>query len=300
MRSFSSRQVNLRRTEPPPRIIATTDELGWSSMYSAVLHEIPHHHEYEGIPHLWLSTVPNEATLISSVLGGKRKNGPLPPGSICLSYNHGPAIVTLDNHIELHHGYVRTQVVEEVASTLFKGDPKKIELEPVFGGDDPMVSLLLANVRHAMAVSKSYSGQLFSDYLARALTVHLLKSYSTRRDLLLPPTQIGRFSRWKSDDLVEYMRAHMARDISIEELATVTHRSPTHFARTFKATFNCTPHAFLTRLRIERARELLTSSILPIGQIATLCGFPSHSHFSAVFRHHVGLTPLAYRNSLCR
>jgi Transcriptional regulator containing an amidase domain and an AraC-type DNA-binding HTH domain len=297
MRTLITESALLRRTEPPPRIIASTDRLEWASMQSVILQEIPHHHVYDGGSNLWLSTVPERPTDIVSTLAGSRKHGPLAPGSICLNYKHGEATVALDSHVEVHHTYVRPHVVEEVASTLFKGDARKIELIPIFGVDDPITSMLLASVRHSMAMPDGHVGQLYSDYVARALVAHLLRSFSTRQDLALPRTSVGRFNTWKINDLTSYMRENIARDIGIQELAAITHYAPTHFARVFKVTFNCTPYQYLAHMRIQHARELLSATMLPIASVGAACGFPSHAHFSSVFRRYVGLTPAAYRGA---
>lgn len=297
MRELFTENVLVRRTEPPPRVVASTDGLGWSSIQSVLLQELPHHDVYEGTPHLWLSTVPDGPTDLVSTLLGRTKTGPLAPGSICLNYQHGAATVTLENHVEVNHCYVHTGIVEEVAFELFRGDPHKLELIPVFGIDDLSTSLLLANIRHAMTMPDGPAGQLYSDYLARALAAHVVRSFVTRPELLLPRPSAGRMSWRRADDLTLYMRDHIGCDIGIQELASVARTSPTHFARLFRATFNCTPHQYLTRLRLRRAKELLATTNLPVGQVGAACGFPDHAYFSSLFRRHVGLPPAAYRNA---
>ncbi len=68
-----------------------------------------------------------------------------------------------------------------------------------------------------------------------------------------------------------------------------------HFIRVFRAATGETPHRFLTRLRIERARRLLADSTLTIAQIAERCGFASPGALSAAFLSHVGVRPSVYR-----
>ncbi|WP_246395952.1 helix-turn-helix transcriptional regulator [Gluconacetobacter tumulisoli] len=66
-----------------------------------------------------------------------------------------------------------------------------------------------------------------------------------------------------------------------------------HFVRAFRQSHGETPHAFVTRRRIERARTLLRTG-WPPSRIAALCGFSSHSHLTARFRAQTGLTPTEY------
>lgn len=59
------------------------------------------------------------------------------------------------------------------------------------------------------------------------------------------------------------------------------------------------PHRYILRARIERARELLRMTSLSIGEIADAVGFAGQSHFCTAFGRETGLTPSAYRRS-CR
>lgn len=80
-------------------------------------------------------------------------------------------------------------------------------------------------------------------------------------------------------------------------LARLAHLSPHHLLRAFRSAFGETPHTFLTRQRIERAK-----SALRVGRTVTeVCfevGFSSVGSFSALFRRHVGVPPIAYQRSI--
>ena len=69
------------------------------------------------------------------------------------------------------------------------------------------------------------------------------------------------------------------------------------FAQRFTSAYGETPYKFVVRQRVERARQLLAGSDLPISEIALQTGFCSQSHLSDVFRRHVGETPKAFRHS---
>jgi AraC-like DNA-binding protein len=68
-----------------------------------------------------------------------------------------------------------------------------------------------------------------------------------------------------------------------------------HFARLFKAATGDSPFQFVTRTRMERAKELLRKTRLPISDIAERVGYQQPSHFSARFRSVLGRRPDAYR-----
>lgn len=68
-----------------------------------------------------------------------------------------------------------------------------------------------------------------------------------------------------------------------------------HFVRSFKAAFGETPGAYLTRRRIERAKDLLRSANLTVTEVCFLVGFASLGSFSARFRDLVGCPPSEYQ-----
>ncbi|HEX8141662.1 MAG TPA: AraC family transcriptional regulator [Pyrinomonadaceae bacterium] len=68
-----------------------------------------------------------------------------------------------------------------------------------------------------------------------------------------------------------------------------------HFIRLFRQAFEQTPHQYLTRRRIERAKELLTSSRLTVTDVCFEVGFQSLGSFSSLFRKYVGHPPNTYR-----
>lgn len=92
-----------------------------------------------------------------------------------------------------------------------------------------------------------------------------------------------------------YVEAFLGRPLTVEELASVAGVSTFHFSRAFKAATRLTPHAFVTRRRMARARVLLEAGRLPLAGVAWACGFASQSSFTQAFRTHTGLTPGAYR-----
>ena len=83
--------------------------------------------------------------------------------------------------------------------------------------------------------------------------------------------------------------------LDLAALARESGYSRCHFARSFKDAFGETPGAYLTRRRIERAKDLLRGANLSVTEICHLVGFTSLGSFSARFRGLVGCSPSAYR-----
>jgi AraC-like DNA-binding protein len=90
-----------------------------------------------------------------------------------------------------------------------------------------------------------------------------------------------------------------ARQLDVAALAREAHASPAHFARSFKRAFGETPHKYLVRRRIERAKELLRGTDLSVTEISLDVGFHSLGSFSAAFGELVGESPGRYGRRWC-
>jgi AraC-like DNA-binding protein len=91
------------------------------------------------------------------------------------------------------------------------------------------------------------------------------------------------------------MDAGYEGDLDIAALARLACCSPSHFIRTFAATFGETPHRYLQRRRVERAMFLLRSSRASVTDVCWAVGFASLGTFTRTFTRVVGETPTAYR-----
>ncbi|WP_420386334.1 helix-turn-helix transcriptional regulator [Roseivirga sp.] len=90
---------------------------------------------------------------------------------------------------------------------------------------------------------------------------------------------------------------HIFSDLSIPDLANLTHLSLASFKREFHRVYNESPASYIRNKRLERAAELLKVSDSEVSQIAMDCMFKSSSHFISAFRKKYGLSPKEYRLS---
>jgi len=91
------------------------------------------------------------------------------------------------------------------------------------------------------------------------------------------------------------MDRQLEEPLDLAQVARVAHFSPYHFLRLFRQAYGETPHQYLTRRRIERAKELLTGSDLSVTAVCLAVGFSSLGSFSTLFRRYVGHPPQHYR-----
>lgn len=96
----------------------------------------------------------------------------------------------------------------------------------------------------------------------------------------------------------EYILDHYSEPIKVEDVAASLYISASHLSRLFRQELNCTVLEYLTKVRIEKALELLKSNEYSIQTVAKMVGFKYSSYFVRIFKQNVGITPLAYRNKL--
>jgi AraC family transcriptional regulator len=108
----------------------------------------------------------------------------------------------------------------------------------------------------------------------------------------------GGLASWAERRCIELMHARLAEDISVEELAAEARLSPFHFARMFKQSLGVPPRVYLTRLRIEKACELLANTDLPVTEIAFEVGYSSNQVLAKVFSKYQRMNPTDYRRAV--
>jgi AraC-like DNA-binding protein len=88
--------------------------------------------------------------------------------------------------------------------------------------------------------------------------------------------------------------------LDLDAMASEAAYSKYHFARAFAAAYGETPRAYLSRRRIERAKDLLRTANLDVTEICLMVGFESLGSFSSLFKRLVGRSPSAYRAEAAR
>lgn len=110
-----------------------------------------------------------------------------------------------------------------------------------------------------------------------------------------------RFADAKHADLMhktlQYLYAHYAERITMEEMARRVYLSPAYFSRVFKQETGETFNNCLNRIRIEKSKELLLHQNLRLTDIAQLTGFEDQSYYTKVFRRITGVPPLKFREN---
>ncbi|HSV44695.1 MAG TPA: AraC family transcriptional regulator [Ramlibacter sp.] len=138
----------------------------------------------------------------------------------------------------------------------------------------------------------SPAGPLVGDSLIVALLAHLHAG--------VPQASRGRSSLpgHVAKTVIAYIDERLTEPLTLAELAAVAQMSVRHFCRAFAGSVGCTPHQYLLRQRVERAKALIAAGQLPLAQIAHHVGFADQSQLTRTFRRFTGTTPSVHRAGL--
>lgn len=176
-------------------------------------------------------------------------------------------------------------------------DIGNIELVAKPGGEVDAVASSLATLIYTASETAS-KDSLYMDSLTTALTLRLISSHAAKQDLEQRDIAAGGLSPHKVKLIVDYLENHLQDSISLSELANLVGTSQRHFLRAFRHSTGLTPYQYLLNLRVERAREMVISTDLPLKVISVLCGFSSRSHLITTMRKRLKATPGQIRAEL--
>jgi len=169
---------------------------------------------------------------------------------------------------------------------------KHVEMIPQRGVRDRSL-LELSLLLEEEAASGGQNGKIYAEGLSTAFMARLTNVYATHS--FSPVQYKGGLIKYALRQVSEYVEANLSRDVSLEQLARIARMSPYHFSRLFRQSTGCSPHQYVINRRMERARELLIGSSRSLADISREVGYESQSHFTAVFRRTIGLTPKVFR-----
>ena len=171
----------------------------------------------------------------------------------------------------------------------------EVELRPSRKFADARLSAMVAAVQAEM-VAGFPSGRLFLDSVEQAMAVALVNGHAVRHR----PVQISRggLGPARLRRITEFVDAKMENELSLDEMAESVGLSTAHFARMFRKSTGETPHQFVLRQRLERAKAMLRAPDARVLDVAVACGFKTQQHFAQVFRDVWGVSPTEYRQDL--
>jgi AraC family transcriptional regulator len=231
---------------------------------------------------------------IEQFLGRKKvSSGYYPVGAVsAIDLREQPSVM-LPHPVDALILYVTQDALDEVAYA--HRAPQAEGLVWPHGTFDPVVyhmgKTLLASLEQTRHASK-----IFLDGVLHALNCHFVSAYG---GLTLSAQGFrGGLSSVQARIATELLEAHLEGNIALQQVAEACELSVSHFSRAFKQTFRKPPYKWLTERRVDRARDLMTNSRLPLADIAAQCGFADQSALNRSFKRIHGVTPGIWRRSM--
>lgn len=172
----------------------------------------------------------------------------------------------------------------------------KVETDRIYVRDGKLITSggITAGIDMALAIVEEDHGKAVAVKVAKVLLVAMKRQGGQAQfspllgELGKLDSHIARAQRYALDNLDQ--------ELTISGLAAIAELSPRHFARLFARETGMTPMDFIHNARVDRARQLLESSDLPLKTVAYRCGFRSVRCMRIQFAERLGLTPMQYRH----
>ncbi len=142
---------------------------------------------------------------------------------------------------------------------------------------------------HADTETAEYVDMIFQRLLAAFLYMNLWCGVNSSKERATNISIVGKATH--------YMNEHLSEKLSLSDICGYLGYSESYFTRVFTKEVGCSPIAYLMRLKVERARNLLANTSLKINQIAFMLGFDDPYYFSKFFSKITGYSPRLFRKT---
>ncbi|WP_236515249.1 helix-turn-helix transcriptional regulator [Sandaracinus amylolyticus] len=186
---------------------------------------------------------------------------------------------------------ISPSVVERAAVEGGLVRPARLSIVQSFGVHDPVCEHVVYALAAERRLAPHAMQTLMIETLTSALAIRLVARFNASSTT--DERELGGLGVRTLAKIDAYLRDSTG-PISLEELARLAGVSRFHFTRQFKRATGETPMAYVRRLRVERAKELLLATDMSLADIAAHVGFADQSHFTRVFRSIVGTTPARF------
>ena len=163
------------------------------------------------------------------------------------------------------------------------------------GRVDPVLHQLTRMILPSLHDSRLFC-DLFLDYFRLLFCAHIANRYASPSDM--PREFHGGLAPWQRRRALELFRENLEGQLRLTTLASECGLSVSHFARSFRHTFGTSARQYLILQRVEKSKQLLTTTRLPLSQVGLQSGFSDQAAFSRTFRTVVGASPRRWQREV--
>lgn len=279
------------------RLHAHSEGKGWKNVYASLATESPWSGSLPAVPHHCVVYCLNKTAKVERTIGADHprtanflpRNLAIIPGELQSHWNISgrPDILLL---------YISKPTMDSLMQGAFGETASYPSIMPRMAFNDPVLEQLSLAVLEGLRGDRRSSG-FYIDQMATAIAARLI-SHHARFALEDDEDHdaVASGSNGRLQRVCSYIDNSLAESPTLQQLAAEAHLSQDHLIRTFKTYLGVTPHQYVINRRIEKAKELLISTSMPISELALSTGFSDQSHLTTVFSKTVGLSPARYRS----
>lgn len=225
-----------------------------------------------------------------SAISSREKFQKLTSENVLVTPAYQPHTLLWNRDTELVMFDLEPEFIERTVGEGFRGG--EVDIREEANVRDSFITQL-GSALHSEFKHPSAVGRIYIESLATTLAVHLLRNYSVTAHSVRKLS--GGLSGARLRRAIEYIDSHLDQNLSLSQIAETVGMSSYYFSRALKKSTGFTPHTYVIHQRMERAKQLLIETKLPVIDIALSVGYINHSHFSTQFRKLAGVSPTAYR-----
>jgi AraC-like DNA-binding protein len=225
--------------------------------------------------------------------GRQLRTGPIEKGRFRLV--QGPTVfdgqLTSRAPVEMLNIYFSNRLLHQIAGDLGHRSNEIVMRDPLWEEKDELVETLAFSIVEDMR-SEATTDRLFAQESALLILQRMLVRHSSLNEARHgSETRPQRDFRWA----IEFMADNIDKPVSVDQLAALADMPTFGFIRSFNKIHGTTPMRYLRQMRLERAKDMLIHTSLPIAAISHRLGFSDSAHFVVAFKRAEGMTPRAYR-----
>ncbi|MBD0390270.1 MAG: helix-turn-helix transcriptional regulator [Nostoc sp. C3-bin3] len=276
----------------PRSPVLTSYKTDWSSISLEYQHQPAGETPTVCVDHYMVGIYLGQVCQLEHVLDGHLQTKMVSSGAVMLCPMHRSHSFRWDREIHAMGLNLMPELLARNASELSGTD--RVEFIPHFALYDPLIQQIGLALKADLESHKP-GGRLYAESMANALAVHLLRRYSSHSHQ--PIRSFDGLVPHQLRQVTDYINDNLEQDLGLEELAAIAQLSQFHFSRSFKRSMGLSPHQYVIRQRVERAKQLLKQGKMSICEVAIACGFTHQSHLNRHFKRLTGVTPKTFSKS---
>jgi AraC family transcriptional regulator len=280
-------QARARMEGNPDPPVLSSGPLGWNGLIVERFRHSPAEHHFPALPEYMASLYLGQPVRSVRWSGDRIHEGPTLKGAVTVKAYGQPAGWHFDKDVDLLVMRFAPAFLRDVAEE--NGlNAAAVELLASFDRRDDAVEHIGLAMLAEMEAGDA-GGRVYGESLATALATHLLRNHGPSPQAVAD--QRGGLSKNTLRRVTDFVNDNLSMDLGLSEMARVANLSQYHFSRQFKRSTGLSPHQYVIQRRVKRARELLSSTDLSLGDVASAVGFTHQSHLAHHVRRHFGVAP---------